>query len=199
MAEPVARSIAAFLALVLACGVLIAATAALTRERIEENRARRFLETLGEVAGSMEAAAEVVWVGDVGVFCGEGFAIGAEPRPREASLARTRSLPQRDQVLLRGAAPGYGGDIHWLAAADVAREAPLLERARITAHQETPGIADFLDHPGRGWLAALQGKPADQLVRIDAVSGATITSRALTRSLADALSRPRLGQAECPE
>ena len=172
MAEPVGRSILAFMMLVVACGALIAATAALTRERIEENRARRFLVTLTELTGSAAAAAEVTWADDVAHLC-------------------------NGRALARGAAPGYGGDIQWLAAADLSGRTPALDRLRITAHQETPGIADFLNRPEHGWLATLIGATPAELDRVDAVSGATITSRGLTRSLAAALSDPALAAAEC--
>jgi Na+-translocating ferredoxin:NAD+ oxidoreductase RnfG subunit len=172
MAEPAVRAILAFLGLVLACGVLIAATAALTRERIEENRARRFLATLTELTGSAESAARVRWSGDVAPLC-DG------------------------RALLRGTARGYGGEIRWLAAAELAGDAPILTGLRITAHQETPGIADFLDRPGQGWLAALEGAAEDELADVDVVSGATITSRALRRALSAALAQPGLAEREC--
>lgn len=173
MAEPLIRPVLVFVALVIACAALIAATAALTRERIEENRAQRFLATLTELTGSAADAAEVDWNGDTALLC-----------------------PNR--AVLRGHVRGYGGDIHWLAAADLGGGAPVLTRLRITEHQETPGIADFLDRPERGWLGSLLQRDAAALAQTDAVSGATITSRALTRSLSDALSRPALARSECP-
>jgi Na+-translocating ferredoxin:NAD+ oxidoreductase RnfG subunit len=169
----VARSILAFMVLVICCGVLIAATAALTGQRIEDNRARQFLETLTALTGSARAAADVQWSGDVAGLC-----------PGKA--------------LLRGQAQGYGGAIRWLAAADLAAGMPRLDGVRITAHQETPGIADFLDRPEDGWLASLKGTPAAALARVDGVSGATITSRSLSRALATALEHPALIDADCP-
>ncbi|HEX7037450.1 MAG TPA: FMN-binding protein [Pseudomonadales bacterium] len=173
MAEPLIRPVLVFLALVIGCGVLIAATAALTRERIEENRAQRFLATLTELTGSAAAAADVHWNGDTALIC-------------------------PDRAVLRGRVRGYGGDIHWLAAADLDPDAPVLTRLRITEHQETPGIADFLDRPDRGWLASLRQRDAAAIAQVDAVSGATITSRALTRSLSAAFARPALTKPACP-
>lgn len=175
MAEGVARSVAAFLALVLACAALLAATAALTGERIDDNRARRFLDMVSDLAGRPVARAELDWRGDVAPLCdGE-----------DAS------------ALVRGKAAGYGGNIHWLAA--VSLEPVVQTRGlRITAHQETPGIADFLDRPGQGWMARLVNADAEAIAAVDTVSGATITSRALRNSLARALSDPRLETLECP-
>jgi Na+-translocating ferredoxin:NAD+ oxidoreductase RnfG subunit len=172
MAERAGKSIAGFMALVLGCGVLIAATAVLTREQIETNHARRFLSTLTELTGSAAAAAEANWSGDVALLCPH-------------------------QALLRGSASGYGGEIRWLAAADLSGRQPALQSLRIVRHQETPGIADFLDHPDQGWLASLKEADAAALARVDTVSGATITSRALGRSLATALTNPDLRAPEC--
>lgn len=168
------RSALAFVALTIACGALIAGTAALTRERIDENRARRFLVTLTELTGSAAAAADVRWTGDVAPLC-------------------------PDRALVRSIARGYGGEIRWLAAVDLGGPVPTLERLRITAHQETPGIADFLDRPDHGWIASLTGHGPAELAAVDTVSGATITSRALARSLAAGLTRAEAGhRPECP-
>lgn len=175
MAEGVVRSVAAFLALVLACAALLAATAALTGERIADNRARRLLDMVSELTGRPVARAELQWSGDVAPLCeGDG---------------RT--------ALVRGKAPGYGGTIHWLAAVTL-EPAPRVTGLRITAHQETPGIADFLGRPGEGWMARLVGADAEAMAAVDTVSGATITSRALLNSLTSALSNPRLETLECP-
>jgi Na+-translocating ferredoxin:NAD+ oxidoreductase RnfG subunit len=163
----------AFVALTVVCATLLAGVAALTEAPIEENRARRFQQTLTAVTGSARLAAEVAWQDDLAPLC-----------------------PGR--VLLRGTAAGYGGGIGWLAAARLAENGPVLERVRITAHQETPGIADFLDRPETGWLARLDGRDAAGLRALDTVSGATITSRALKRDLVRALERPDLAERACP-
>lgn len=172
MADSMTGSVLAFLALVTGCGILIAATAALTGERIDANRAQQFQQTVTALAGPGARVTDLQWSGGVAHLC-------------------------TGRALLRGTAPGYGGDLHWLAAADVAEAPPTLTGIRITRHQETPGIADFVDEPERGWLASLTGSNAAQLTQIDSVSGATITSRALQRALGSALQRPALDEAEC--
>lgn len=174
VAEPLLRPILAFMALVVCCGTLIATTAALTRPRIEENRAARFRQTLTELTGSARLAATVRWSDDdIAPLC-DG------------------------RALLRGVAPGYGGDIRWLASADVSGREPVLGSVRVPAHQETPGIADFLDRPTQGWVASLRGDAAEELRGVNGVTGATITSHALARSLASGLARPGLETIECP-
>jgi Na+-translocating ferredoxin:NAD+ oxidoreductase RnfG subunit len=158
------RAVAAFVVLVIACAALLAATADLTGERIEQNRNRQFLDLVSTLIGGAPPDA-IVWDGDLAPLC-DGNA------------------------LLRGAVQGYAGSVRWLAAADAAGPSPILTAVRITIHQETPGIADFLDRPERGWLAALRGLDADTLAAVDTVTGATITSRALRGSLAAALAAP---------
>ncbi len=172
MAESMSGSVLAFLALVTGCGILIAATAALTGERIDANRAQRFQQTVTAMAGPGARVTDLQWSNGVAHLC-------------------------NGRALLRGAAAGYGGDLHWLAAADVEAKQPALTGVRITRHQETPGIADFVDEPERGWLASLAGRRAGELAQVDTVSGATITSRALRQALSSALERPALITPEC--
>lgn len=152
-----------FAGLVTACAALLATVAAVTGPRIEDNRARQASAALSELLGREVNAADVAWQ--------DGHAVLQDGR-----------------VLLRGSAAGYAGDIRWLAAAAHDAE-PVLGAVRIVAHQETPGIADFLDRPNRGWLAALSGLNAAALAEVDTLSGATITTRALRRDLAAALAR----------
>jgi electron transport complex protein RnfG len=166
------EAVAAFVVLVLVCGALLAGTAALTGERIEQNRQRQFLALVAELTGGERPADAIRWQGDVAPLC-DGTA------------------------LLRGRAAGYGGAIHWLAAVNVDATPPVLTGLRITAHQETPGIADFLNRPERGWLASLGGRSATALAATDAVTGATITSRALVRSLAEAVGDPAVAAVAC--
>jgi Na+-translocating ferredoxin:NAD+ oxidoreductase RnfG subunit len=160
------RAVASFVLLVVACAALLAATAALTGARIEQNRNRQFLDLVATLIGGAPPDA-VTWDGDLAHLC-DG------------------------NVLLRGAVQGYAGNVRWLAAADLTGGPPSLTGIRITAHQETPGIADFLDRPERGWLGGLAGLDAAGLADVDTVTGATITSRALRRSLAAALANPNL-------
>jgi Na+-translocating ferredoxin:NAD+ oxidoreductase RnfG subunit len=171
MPESRITAVATFVVLTVACAGLLAGVAALTDERIAENRAREFRQNLVALTGSAAAAARLDWQDDVALLCTE-------------------------QAILRGSAAGYGGDIRWLAAAALGTP-PTLTGVRVTAHQETPGIADFLDSPDSGWLRGLAGRGAAGLAEVDAVSGATITSRALGRSLATALRRPAVTEAGC--
>jgi Na+-translocating ferredoxin:NAD+ oxidoreductase RnfG subunit len=160
------RSVAAFVVLVIVCAALLAATASVTRDRIEHNRNRQFLDLVQTLIGGTPPE-QLTWERDVARLC-DG------------------------RALLRGRSAGYAGAIHWLAAADVTAAAPRLSGLRITAHQETPGIADFLDRPARGWLASLHGLDASAIAAVDTVTGATVTSRTVRGALAERLMDPAL-------
>lgn len=103
-------------------------------------------------------------------------------------------------LLLRGSAAGYGGPIDWmLATMPASARPPLRIRAvRIAAHRETPGIADFLATPDAGWLAQFRGRDATGAMP-DALTGATVTTRALSQSIGEALTRAGAERAAgCP-
>lgn len=172
MAEATLRGGLAFLILVTLCGALLGTVAALTGARIDANHARRFAATISALSGGHAVPQPLAWHGDQALLC-DGAA------------------------LLRGSTAGYGGPIEWLAAAEYAGNGARLRGVRITAHHETPGIADFLNTPDGGWLGGLGGRNADGLAAVDAVTGATITSRALRRALAEALRAARTETADC--
>jgi Na+-translocating ferredoxin:NAD+ oxidoreductase RnfG subunit len=82
---------------------------------------------------------------------------------------------------VRGAANGYSGHIHYLA---------LLEkdsiRLRVTRHQETPGIADFINHQVDPYLPNLDDTSIADWGDLDNITGATITHKALRGMAAQA-------------
>ena len=166
------RQALAFVALVLVCALLLGLTARLTEPRIDANRTRQLTATIEALTGAAVAPGSITWENGQAPLCGP-------------------------ITLLRGEAAGYGGPIRWLAAARRG-EPPTLTGVRIVSHQETPGIADFLDHPERGWLVGFQGLDTRGAAEVAAVSGATITSRALGRAFAAALDAPLAVAAECP-
>lgn len=88
---------------------------------------------------------------------------------------------------------GYNGEIRFLLATD---ESGTVLAVRVTQHRETPGIGDGIDHEVSDWISQFeqrrlaQGgwalKPAGDF---DALSGATITSRAMVQAVQEALSK----------
>ncbi len=81
---------------------------------------------------------------------------------------------------------GYGGDIGLMVAIDL--DSDKLVGARVTTHAETPGLGSRAkDDPS--FVSQFAGKPIDADLAlksdngtIDAISGATVTSRAVTRA-----------------
>jgi Na+-translocating ferredoxin:NAD+ oxidoreductase RnfG subunit len=164
-------ALAGFAALVIACALLLASVASVTGPQIEANRERQLSAALAAVAGRDLAASDLTWRYDVAVLCGP-------------------------VAVLRGASPGYAGEIRWLAAAQPAEAGVVLRGVRIVAHQETPGIADFLNRPDHGWLLGLHGLDGATLAVADTVSGATVTTRALRHDSAHAIERAATALAE---
>lgn len=167
-----ARSVVAFLLIGLGCASLLAATVQLTRARITQNRATQETRGILRLTGAEHPPTTGTWRDDAWAAC-DGT------------------------LLLRGAASGYGGDIHWMLAANTGPAGPQVRRLLVTSHQETPGIADFLNDPDHPWLLGFAGHGTDA-AEIDAIAGATITTRALARSVGQALGRPLPKPADCP-
>jgi len=192
MAEPAdrtaarhyARPLAGFLIIGLGCAALLAVTADLTADRIQHNRAAQQARAIAWLIGRTDPPTDQRWDDNRWLLCAgvNGDATGTEaPNPEGLTL-------------VRGTAPGYGGAIHWMLAADTSEGRLLIRRLLITAHQETPGIADFLDDPRHHWLQRLAGRGAD-VATLEGISGATITTRALTRNIGEALQEEA---ATCP-
>jgi len=149
-----------FLAIIgLACAGLLAATERLTGDRIAQNRQAHELRQITELAG-IQPAGDPQWANGIWRLC-------------------------NGVVLLKTQAEGYGGHISAL----VARQGQQLRGLRVTAHQETPGIADFVARPEDPWRLQLRGRTAAELEDIDVITGATISSDALLTLVHDALSR----------
>jgi electron transport complex protein RnfG len=144
------------------CASLLALTQSLTDERIEQNTRQRELRLITELTGTTPPTSGT-WSGDV-------WDLGNQT------------------VLARAEVTGYGGPVSLVIASTVVQSERRLTGIRITGHQETPGLADFLGHPERGWLARFSGANRTRIGEIDTVAGATITSRAVRRGVLKALS-----------
>lgn len=142
------------------CAALLGITHWLTAPRITDNQSQKSRN-------------------DLRLLLGEEHPFSAAELPDISAGGDCWALPAAGLVLHRIQASGYGGPLVLLATLRAGR----LESLRVTAHQETPGIADFLNQPERGWMAGLRGQDARELAAIDTLSGATITSRALIDAL----------------
>jgi Na+-translocating ferredoxin:NAD+ oxidoreductase RnfG subunit len=87
--------------------------------------------------------------------------------------------------LLFGSVEGYGGSIDFLVLLASTHH---IAGLRVTRHQETPGIGDFIDQPESEWMRQFIGADATSLNDIDGKTGATITTRALSRAVQELVS-----------
>jgi electron transport complex protein RnfG len=114
--------------------------------------------------------------------------------PLTAHRVRRGSEPVA--VLLNAVAPdGYAGALGLLVAVDAQGR---LLGVRVLEHRETPGLGDFVEERRTDWIHQFSGRSLDDpragrwQVRqdggdFDAYTGATVTSRAVTCAVRDAL------------
>lgn len=136
------------------CAVLLAGTHTCTRDAIRANRDAHAWRVAFELSGGTFPTADLHWEGD------------------------RLDLPNGD-ALRRASVNGYAGTIEMLAAfkpGDDGMQA--LAGVRVTKHQETPGLGDFIDTARSPWILQFSDRPPQQ---VDAVTGATITSEAVKR------------------
>ena len=145
------------------CAGLLALTQQLTEPRIEGNLRDHELRLITELAGTRPPTS-TTWSNHVWNLC-------------------------NNTVLAREEVAGYGGAIALMVAVSTADPVLRLGGLRVIGHQETPGLADFIAQPETGWLADLKGRSLADIENIDAVAGATITSRALLIGVSGALAR----------
>lgn len=192
-ASPVRRAIRA--AAVLASAAVIAVSlVALVHDRAQPaieasqraERLRQLTAILGDVAYDNDPAADTVAVHDPECL-GTSDAVVAH---------RVRLGGRPVAVLLNVVAPdGYTGAIHLLVAIGAAGH---VLGVRVLEHRETPGLGDFIEERRSDWIHRFDGRslgeppPARWQVRkdggdFDQYTGATVTSRAVTHAVRDAL------------
>lgn len=149
-------------------------------------RLKQLTAILGNLAYDNDPAADTVLVRDP-EYLGTPDALLAH---------RVRLGGRPVAVLLNVVAPdGYAGAIHLLVA--IGTEGRLLG-VRVLEHRETPGLGDFIEERRSDWIhhfdARSLGDPpaARWQVRkddgdFDQYTGATVTSRAVTHAVRDAL------------
>ncbi|MCK5286638.1 MAG: FMN-binding protein [Thermodesulfovibrionia bacterium] len=116
--------------------------------------------------------------------CGE-IKIGSVKDDKTGEMKETRECIGAEDVgyIVEGYGKGYSSYIHLLASVD---KNFVVKKITILAHAETPGLGDEIEEDY--FLSQFEGKRADNLVvikgetedKIEAISGATISSRAVT-------------------
>jgi Na+-translocating ferredoxin:NAD+ oxidoreductase subunit G len=115
-------------------------------------------------------------------------------RPGQAYVARKQGVA--NAVVLEAIAPdGYAGEIRLLIGIQADGR---VTGVRVTAHKETPGLGDYIDIARNAWINQFIGKslaaPAEATWKVrkdggafDYLAGATITPRAVVKSVKKAL------------
>ena len=99
-------------------------------------------------------------------------------------------LCERNLVVLRGEGRGYGGAFRIALALETGQpNAATVKGVRVLEHAETPGFADILS-VGSTWLDSFRHGD------VDAVTGATVTSRAVMAAV-DRLLRRAASEGLC--
>lgn len=160
------------------------------RPQIEASRRaeqlRQLTAILGDAAYDNDPLTDTVFVRDPEY-------LGTD-EPLAAHRVRRNGEPVA--VLLNAVAPdGYSGAIRLLVAIDAQGT---LIGVRVLEHRETPGLGDFVEERRTDWIRLFDGRsldappPARWEVRkdggdFDQYTGATVTSRAVTHAVRDAL------------
>jgi RnfABCDGE-type electron transport complex G subunit len=160
--------------LALTCAFLLAFTYQLTQETIKSNQRHYEERVLREMVNGAEVEKSI---SGYNVFRNETQIGTIEPF--------TTSL-------------GYNGDIDLLIALtlkSLTQDRDIIS-VRVIHHEETPGIGDKIEPNVSSWIHQFAGKSAldtDWTLfpkgDVDAISGATITSRAVTNAIAEVLSK----------
>ena len=160
--------------LALTCAFLLAFTYQLTQETIKSNQRHYEERVLREMVNGAEVEKSI---SGYNVFRNETQIGTIEPF--------TTSL-------------GYNGDIDLLIALtlkSLTQDRDIIS-VRVIHHEETPGIGDKIETNVSSWIHQFSGKSAldtDWTLfpkgDVDAISGATITSRAVTNAIAEVLSK----------
>ena len=155
-----------------------------TRDRIEAERERQLGEQIAAVTPVGDAAA---------VPMERTLQVAHEGREHTAwqvvEEGRVRA------VALESVGTGYGGDIEVVVGVD--RDGEIIA-ARVTEHQETPGLGDDIEAERSDWIDAFEGRSlantpeADWAVEkdggdFDQFTGATITPRGVVEAVHQAL------------
>jgi electron transport complex protein RnfG len=153
-------------------------------ERAEQ--LRQLTAVLGDVAYDNDPLADTLRVRDL-EYLGTSEPLAAH---------RVRRHGEPVAVLLNAVAPdGYTGALRLLVAIDAQGR---LIGVRVLEHRETPGLGDFVEERRTDWIRQFDGRslgappPARWQVRkdggdFDQYTGATVTSRAVTHAVRDAL------------
>lgn len=184
------RAIASVTAIAVSAAVLVTGSYEISYERIEENHQARLLRTLHQVLDPASHDNELTQnrraVRDLKLL--------GSSDPMDVFIATREGRPAA--ALISSVAPrGYSGPIHLLIgiAAD-----GTVTGVRVTSHSETPGLGDAIEIEKSDWILGFEGTslsspPLDDWAvsqdngLFDAITGATVTPRAVVDGVKNAL------------
>ncbi|TIC87296.1 RnfABCDGE type electron transport complex subunit G [Crenobacter intestini] len=181
-------SAATLLAFTFAATLILALSFIATRERIaaNENAARAALIAQTLPAGSFDNDLVADTVPLTGA---EAAALGLAPGAVAHVARKGGALVAR--VFEAETGRGYGGRIRLLVGVTADGR---VSGVRVVAHKETPGLGDYIDRAKSSWADQLAGRGMETRWRvkkdggdIDSVSGATISARAVTGAVGQAV------------
>lgn len=160
----------------------VAITRALTAERIAANRE----------ASAYRAVAEVAPMGHDGQLLDHTIILPAAPLLGQSEpFTAWQAISDGEVIGLVVpvvSSQGYSGRIKMLVGINAQST---LSGVRVTEHQETPGLGDAIEARKSDWIEQFRGLsvPSTHLGDggIDALTGATITSRAVTQAVYNSL------------
>ena len=173
---------------------LLAGMHALTRERIVAAEHQKELATLAMLLPPERYDNDPI-ADTVTVTAPEWLGTSAALTVRRARLGGAPSA-----LVLPVVAQGYAGPIRMLVGISASGE---VLGARVVAHQETPGLGDWIEAGRSDWIDGFRGRSLDDpalagwRVRkdggvFDQFAGATVTPRAVVKALARALEYVRV-------
>jgi electron transport complex protein RnfG len=160
----------------------LAFTDKVTKKRIAANKARVESEARDAVLGATKDKVASVLEHTVELG-GETITVFEYKDEAKARLA----------FVLKGTGGGFGGDVDFVLGVDPAGK---VLGVRVISHQETPGLGTKVTEVKAGkenkaWLSRLAGLTADEVAltkddpkgKVDAITGVTISSRAMTEGV----------------
>jgi electron transport complex protein RnfG len=167
------KPVTSFTLIALICATTLAVTHWLTEKQIEDNRENFALQQLAQVLPN--ANERIIKV-----------------HPNSAVYSSQLESKQTGNILPLSTSQGYNGYISGWLAIDLNRQ---VRGIRIVEHSETPGIGDVIEATKSRWIDQFLGHGSDSAIfklkldqgSFDHVSGATITTRALTRAIGETL------------
>ncbi len=167
------KPVTSFTLIALICATTLAVTHRLTEKQIEDNRKNFALQQLAQVLP--DANERIIKV-----------------RQNSTVYSSQLESKQTGNILPLSTSQGYNGYISGWLAIDLNRR---VRGIRIVQHSETPGIGDVIETTKSSWIDQFLSQGLDSAIfelkldqgSFDHVSGATITTRALTRAIGETL------------